>query len=79
MGDAHVDASGHEDRGNDDEEVLQDKPDDRIRVLLRRERAEDVTQDFQDASQREWGEGPRPEAQHLKHVQDAACCEPGNC
>lgn len=42
----HVDGRGDEDGGGDDEEVLDDEVDDVVRVLLRREGAEGIADDF---------------------------------
>lgn len=67
---ADVQAGGDEHGRRDDAEILHDEIDDVVRVLARRERAEDVADDFHDAGEGEGGEGPDVVFEDLDEVED---------
>lgn len=64
--DGKIDAGRDEDRRNDDEKVLHHEPDDAIRVVLRRKRAEDIACRLEEARQCQGRKIPDAISDHLK-------------
>jgi hypothetical protein len=69
-GEDGVDTGGQEDRGGDDEEVLDDEVDEVVRVVLRGKGAGDITDDLKGQADGKRGEVPGAVAEELPDMDD---------